>query len=607
MPIKDIQTTNKQHAVPQNIMDVEFKIIGDLTMRQFAYLMGFGGLAFVGFSYVGGIFRIPLALGSVLLGLGFAFIPIEDRGMDQWVVNFFKAVYAPTQKVWKKDANVPSVFMYQNMALVRQELITLAPTTSRRKLEEYLETQVQSSEEDRLDIPEAEFTRKVHDAFASTTTAGQNQYGYTGVYTGGYTAQPAVDISTITPLTPQDFKPISEEGKKPEEPTAPSISLPQLGEAPQMEPSVPSAPMGQEPPQVQVSATSTITPASQQQAQPQPNKYNIKPARKKQEEPTFKLPTKVDHDMVFSSVSSGATHAGRKFLNLTNIRGEIVLPIRGEKKLKTSEEIDIEEDIQQKTSQLNDLISKIKHEEGIKETRPSELSPSTGGGSSPFAPVPGLAAASIMPASPVKPTPSEDDEDFDIEANQIIEKVKTENTRLTDEISKLRGEIETSKEKQPDGSAVVQKQEELKHLQEDKSKSDTNFVALQKQLQELQERLKQKEQISPTMGAGVSPVQPSYAKNQPLSTKPNVISGIVRNPQGLALEGIVLILKNLKGDAVRATKTNSLGQFSLVTPLSNGMYTVEVGPYNKVGLSFDIISVEAKGDIIPPLEFTGKQ
>ncbi|KKU57584.1 MAG: hypothetical protein UX79_C0008G0018, partial [candidate division WWE3 bacterium GW2011_GWB1_47_11] len=35
MPIKDELKINKQHAVPQNIMDVEFRIIGDLTMRQF--------------------------------------------------------------------------------------------------------------------------------------------------------------------------------------------------------------------------------------------------------------------------------------------------------------------------------------------------------------------------------------------------------------------------------------------------------------------------------------------------------------------------------------------------------------------------------------------
>jgi len=59
MGIQEVQLTNKQHAVPQNIMDVEFKLIGDLTMRQFAYLIIFGGLAWTCFSVMKGAFRIP--------------------------------------------------------------------------------------------------------------------------------------------------------------------------------------------------------------------------------------------------------------------------------------------------------------------------------------------------------------------------------------------------------------------------------------------------------------------------------------------------------------------------------------------------------------------
>ena len=60
MPINDIQTTNRQHAVPQNIMDVEFKIIGDLTMRQFIYLLVFGAMAYGTFTSVQSVFKWPL-------------------------------------------------------------------------------------------------------------------------------------------------------------------------------------------------------------------------------------------------------------------------------------------------------------------------------------------------------------------------------------------------------------------------------------------------------------------------------------------------------------------------------------------------------------------
>ncbi|MBU0649900.1 PrgI family protein, partial [Patescibacteria group bacterium] len=49
MPIREQQVTNRQHAIPQSIMSVEFKIIGDLTLKQFFFLLIFCGLAYVSF------------------------------------------------------------------------------------------------------------------------------------------------------------------------------------------------------------------------------------------------------------------------------------------------------------------------------------------------------------------------------------------------------------------------------------------------------------------------------------------------------------------------------------------------------------------------------
>jgi hypothetical protein len=97
-----------------------------------------------------------------------------------------------------------------------------------------------------------------------------------------------------------------------------------------------------------------------------------------------------------------------------------------------------------------------------------------------------------------------------------------------------------------------------------------------------------------------------YAKISPLSTVANVFSGVVKNESGVGIENIIVIIKNAREEAVRALKTNSLGQFALITPLSNGKYKIEIDPGHKSGLSFDIIFAEAKGDVIPPLEFIGK-
>ncbi|MBP7927872.1 hypothetical protein KAZ57_01860, partial [Patescibacteria group bacterium] len=68
----------------------------------------------------------------------------------------------------------------------------------------------------------------------------------------------------------------------------------------------------------------------------------------------------------------------------------------------------------------------------------------------------------------------------------------------------------------------------------------------------------------------------------------------------------VMLIKNSSGEPVRALKTNSLGQFAIGSPLGTGLYSVEADPSNVPGQTFDIITVEVKGEVIPPIEISGK-
>lgn len=82
---------------------------------------------------------------------------------------------------------------------------------------------------------------------------------------------------------------------------------------------------------------------------------------------------------------------------------------------------------------------------------------------------------------------------------------------------------------------------------------------------------------------------------------PNIILGIVRDPRGNLLPGILIEIKDKDGSPVRAFKTNGLGQFASATPLANGIYTVEFeDPKGKQ--QFELVQIEAKGEIMLPLE-----
>lgn len=167
MASASIQQTNRQHAVPQNVLDVEFKIIGDLTMRQFFYIMLNGLFAYVCFLAIPNpIVKWVGIIGFFMFGTALAFMPLQERGLDEWIVNFFKAVYKSNQYVWKKDPILPSAFTYENIHVVKQEMITLAPTTSRRKLEKYLESYGATKQIDPLDIDVNKYVQKINQAYA---------------------------------------------------------------------------------------------------------------------------------------------------------------------------------------------------------------------------------------------------------------------------------------------------------------------------------------------------------------------------------------------------------------------------------------------------------
>lgn len=94
----------EEHAVPQDITGFKFKLIGDMTIKQFGEL-AFGAIcAYV--IYASGlypIFKWPLVVFFAAFGVALAFLPIAERPLDVWLINFFRAIYRPTYYVWKKD------------------------------------------------------------------------------------------------------------------------------------------------------------------------------------------------------------------------------------------------------------------------------------------------------------------------------------------------------------------------------------------------------------------------------------------------------------------------------------------------------------------------
>ncbi len=95
----------KQHAIPQNVLDVEFKLFTKFTLKEFSYLaIGVGSGGLVLYLTVGGqipeLIGIPIFILSSIAGIFLALVPINDQPADKFIQNYIKAITSPTQRVW---------------------------------------------------------------------------------------------------------------------------------------------------------------------------------------------------------------------------------------------------------------------------------------------------------------------------------------------------------------------------------------------------------------------------------------------------------------------------------------------------------------------------
>ncbi len=98
----------KQHAIPQNILDIEFKLFTKFTVREFVYMalgIGFGGIFLYFFTkgQLPGVIAIPIFVVSSGIGLFLGLVPINDQKADVFLRNYIWAITNPTQRVWKNE------------------------------------------------------------------------------------------------------------------------------------------------------------------------------------------------------------------------------------------------------------------------------------------------------------------------------------------------------------------------------------------------------------------------------------------------------------------------------------------------------------------------
>lgn len=162
----------EQHPVPRNISSFQFHLIGDMTLRQFAYLAAGvgGGFAFFKLAPLPSTISLSIALIIGFIGVAFAFLPIQERPLDKWLVAFIKSILSPTQYLWHKK-NIPPEILTRAAVVhvpIHPQAYIEAHYEAREKLRAYLAT-IPSLPHETLNVQEKNYIEKTLALFGTSS------------------------------------------------------------------------------------------------------------------------------------------------------------------------------------------------------------------------------------------------------------------------------------------------------------------------------------------------------------------------------------------------------------------------------------------------------
>jgi hypothetical protein len=210
-----VREIEEQHPIPQDISSYQFRLVGDMTLKQFLQVAAGAMIAlFLYASPFPGYVKWPLILFSVLMGVALAFLPIDDRPLGTWIIAFFRSIYNPTIFVWKASIKKPNYFQLEiqpaPQAAVPQKKVTAPLLNTPTPVMEHAQGTIYLSQPEtkalsKLETTEENFLSKISHLFSTTAaidTSRQKEIKLSPA------AEEAAKVSqTLNISLPQDAEP----------------------------------------------------------------------------------------------------------------------------------------------------------------------------------------------------------------------------------------------------------------------------------------------------------------------------------------------------------------------------------------------------------------
>ena len=188
----------EQHPIPQQIASYQFKLVGDMTLKQFIQLAGGALISLLLYaSPLHPFIKWPLIIVSFLFGVALAFLPIQDRPLSTWIFAFFRSIYSPTYFVWNKSINPTDYFLPEETP---SKPASIRIAEKKEEVAELLEPVLKQTDvTNKLEEKEKSFLTKLTQSFIAPNTTVV--ISTTPVHTFTQPAAPS-NTQVITPSMP---------------------------------------------------------------------------------------------------------------------------------------------------------------------------------------------------------------------------------------------------------------------------------------------------------------------------------------------------------------------------------------------------------------------
>lgn len=128
-----IENTSMQQFVVPQFIEVEDKIFGPITTRQFLIMLVAGTIVFLAYRFADFTLFIFLLIFVGGFSLVLAFVKVHGQTFHYFLLNIFQTIRKPSLRIWRKGHTKEELDYWRKSDAIIEKIEVVAPLATKRE------------------------------------------------------------------------------------------------------------------------------------------------------------------------------------------------------------------------------------------------------------------------------------------------------------------------------------------------------------------------------------------------------------------------------------------------------------------------------------------